>query len=142
MRRVLLPVSLLVVAVGVFAAMASANPAKPVTTKFSVIEIHKSSHSTRHSFINRGALVRTNDRDDVVGHDVVKFSPRTHQRFEVKGTAFFMGEGTLKVQGGATQGNNTIPIIGGTGEFNGAAGKVKTHQLSKKRTRLTFIFVQ
>lgn len=142
MRRVLLLASLLAVAVAVFAAMASAKPAKTTTTKFSVIEIRKSTHARRHSFIARGALVRVNDRDDVVGHDVVKFSPRSKGRFEVKGTAFLKGEGTLKVQGGVTKGNDTVPIIGGTGDFNGAAGKLKTHQLSKKKTRLTFIFVQ
>ena len=39
-------------------------------------------------------------------------------------------------------GDNRLSIIGGTGEFNGAAGKLKTRNLGHKKTLLTFAFVQ
>lgn len=146
MRRALLTAFLLAIAIGAVAATASARSARTTTTKIQVVEIQKSSRPTHHSFISRGVLVQPGDRDDVVGHDVVKFTPRKghgHQnQLEVKGVAHFRDRGSLKVQGGAGPGDNRLPIIGGSGDFNGAAGKLKTHNLGHKRTLLTFIFVQ
>ena len=76
----------------------------------------------------------------------MKFTPQKnhnrHGELKVKGVAHFRGQGSLKVQGGAGPGDNRVPIVGGTGAFNGAGGKLETHNLGHKMTRLTFIFVQ
>ncbi len=146
MRRAFVSVLLVAIAIAAVAATASARNAKTTTTTLRVVEIRKSSQQTRRSFITRGVLVQPGDRNDVVGHDVVKFTPRKHHgrhnQLGVKGVAHFRDRGSLKVQGGAGPGDNRLPIIGGTGDFNGAAGKLKTHNLGKRKTLLTFIFVQ
>ncbi len=52
------------------------------------------------------------------------------------------GEASSRAELWCCPGDNRLPIIGGSGEFNGAAGKLKTHNLGKRKTLLTFIFVQ
>lgn len=146
MRRVFLLVSLTVVAIVALAALASAKNANTTTTKFSVIDVQQSSRAIHNGFVTRGDLVQPGDRDDVLGHDVVKFKPRQsadrHNRYEIKAVAHLRDRGSLKVQGGVGPGDNKIPIVGGTDDFNGAAGKLLTHNLGKNTTRLTFVFVQ
>ena len=133
--------SLAVLAFVAIAATASAR----TETRFSAIDIKTSvRHVNRTTIIQRGRLVNPFDRDEVVGHDVVKisFHPKSRSA-RVRAIAFFRGQGSLKVKGHLGSGrNNRIPIIGGTGAFNGAAGKLKLHDLSSRRTLLTFIFVQ
>jgi hypothetical protein len=144
LRKLLLLASLAAVAVASFAIMASSAGAR-TETRFSVLEIQKSQHKVGPTtIISRGRLVNLADRDDVVGHDVVKISFHPKSRTaRVRAIGYFRGQGSLKVKGRITGGKtNRIPIIGGTGAFNGAAGKLKVRNLSSRRTLLTFIFVQ
>jgi hypothetical protein len=137
MRKVLLGILAAVVAVAVVSAPASAQR----VTKIGVIEIRKARH--HHGNVNtaRGLLVH---RGVPVGHDVIKFTVLGHRRARLRAIAYFTGRGSLKVKGviSGRNNNNRLPIIGGTGAFNGAAGKVKVNNLGHQRAHLTFVFVQ
>src|SRR6266516_6772532 len=119
MRRVFLLVSLAAVAIAAIAASASAQTA----TKFSVVAVNKSSQRSGHSIIVRQRLLQPGNLSNQVGHATVKITPR-HRRVRIRGVGVFRGEGSLKVRGTEGPGDNRLPIIGGTGEFNGAAGKL------------------
>jgi hypothetical protein len=136
MRRVLLLAGVTALAVAAMAASASAQR----TTTLSVIAVQKSQHRVSHTrFISKGALVRSNR---VVGHYRARFTFRRHSRnTHINAVAKFR-RGSLKVNGTQGPGDNRVPIIGGTGRFNGAAGKLKTHNLGHNQTLLTFVFVQ
>ena len=148
MRRLLLLVGLITVAIAAMAAMASAR----TETRFSVVhsdskEGHPAGHNT---FIQRGRL-RSPVTNRVVGHDVIKAKllPRRNA-VRIRIVSRFRGQGSLKALGVVSARHNPsrIPIIGGTGAFNGAAGKLKARGLSTFRgggvnkTLFTFIFVQ
>jgi len=143
MRKLFLLASVAAVAIAAVAIVSSASAR--TETRFSVIDVKTHARQvSRTTVIQRGRLVNPADQDQVVGHDVVKiaFHPKSRTA-RIRAIAFFRGQGSLKVKGTFGGGrNNRIPIIGGRGAFNGAAGKLKTHTLSKRKTLLTFIFVQ
>jgi len=138
MRRIFLAVALAAIAV---AAMAATASAQRVTT-IRVVAVQTSQHRSGHSFIAKGRLAEPGHLSDVVGRYQAKFTPRGHRGVRIRGVASFFGQGTLKVKGVQRPRDNRILVIGGTGHFNGAAGKLKTRNLSKRNTRLTFVFVQ
>ena len=119
-----------------FAATAFAQQ----TTTISVVAVQKSQQRAGHNtVIAKGALVGSSR---VVGHYRAKFTFHRHNRnLRIRAVAKFR-RGSLKVKGTQGRGDNRIPIIGGTGRFNGAAGKLKTHNLGRNKTLLTFVFVQ
>ena len=132
MRRFLVLGALVALVAGVVAASAGAR----TESRFSVVA--KSTHANRlsgHRFLVRGQLLQPGDLDDIVGHFAAKFGRHgaTHA------IARFPG-GNIKVQG--NRNTNRIPIIGGSGVWNGAAGKLKTHNINKRLTLLTFVVVQ
>jgi hypothetical protein len=138
MRKVLLALAL--AAIVALAGVATAGAR--TETRFTVLEIQKSSHRVGDSFVAHGALYALGGGR--VGRDVVKVTQVGKRRLRVKALARFRGQGSLKVKGVLGRGlnNNRVPIIGGKGAFNGAAGKVKVHNLHHNRTLLTFAFVQ
>ena len=140
MRKVLLLVSLAAVAVAAVAATASAR----TETRFAVVASKGHGHSLGgHSFLVHGRLSQPGDRDAHVGRYEAKFTQRSNHTLRLRAVANFRGEGSLKAKGLLSRGpNSRVPIIGGTGAFNGAAGKLKIHNLRHGRALLTFIFVQ
>ena len=125
-----------IAAVGVLALAASGQTA----TKIGVISVRKSQSFSHNVGRERGVLVHRGVR---VGDYSIRFKVIRPHRARARAIASFTGRGSLKIKGVFGTGkNNRIPIIGGTGEFNGAAGKLKTHELSGRRTHLTFLFVQ
>jgi hypothetical protein len=149
MRKLLLLASLAAVAVVAIVATAGAK----TETRFSVVHVDsKPGHPIGHnSFIQRGKLLLPSDHHVVVGHDVIK--AKLHLRraaVRLRIVARIRGEGSLKAKGIVTGKHNPsrLPIIGGTGAFNGAAGKLKIRGQTRFRggglrtTRFTFIFVQ
>jgi hypothetical protein len=135
MRRFLWIGALVAVLGALFATSAGAR----TETRFSVIAHQTSGHRAGNQFVIHGRLLQPGDRDDVVGRFRAKFS----RRGRVHAVAVFP-DGKLKAQGN-TRGNRNgrrIPIVGGSGRWNGAAGKLKTHNLGHHETLLTFIVVQ
>src|SRR5437764_8724279 len=131
MRRV---ITLVVIAALAFAALAATAAAR-TESRFNLVEIVKSAHRSGNTVVTHGKLVVPGDRDDVVGVDRVKFS-RTGN---IHAVAHFP-DGSIKAQGNADA--NRIIIVGGSGRWNGAAGKIKFHSLSHRRTLLHFAVVQ
>jgi len=117
------------------AAFAAATAGARVESKFSVVEIQKSGHRAGNRFVTRGVLVQPGDRDNVLGTDRVKFSRKGNIH-----AVLFFPDGKLKAQGNANA--SRIIITGGTRRWNGAAGKVKFRQLSRRRTLLNISVVQ
>jgi hypothetical protein len=138
-RRVLLLVGLTTLAVAAIAATASAQR----VTKLRVITYRQHGHRVSHnSFLIRGLLKDAANRSNRVGRFEAKFTRRPHHRTAVRAVAIFDRTGSLKVKGVQGPRDNRIPIIGGTGAFNGAAGKLITRDLRGNHTLLTFLFVQ
>jgi hypothetical protein len=131
MRRSVLLGALVAVIGAVFAATAGAR----VETRFSVIAQQTGGHQAGRHFVTRGRLLQPGDRDDVVGHYRSKFG--RHGR--VHAVALF-GDGAIKLQGNTNA--SRIPIVGGRGRWNGAAGKVKTRNLRGGDQLITFVIVQ
>jgi hypothetical protein len=131
MRRFLWVGALVAVLGAVIVSTAGAR----IESRFSVLAHQTSGHPVGNHFISRGRLVQPGDRDDVVGRYRAKFS----RHGGVHAIAKFP-DGTIKIQGNGSA--HRVPIIGGTGRWNGAAGKVKTRNLRHGYTLLTFIVVQ
>src|SRR5690348_11877501 len=127
MRRVLLVGVLAAVAIAAFAATAGAR----TESKFSLIEVQKAQHRVGHKFITHGNLYTTGGT--FVGTDRVKFSPRGHGTIHARAR---FGGGTLKAQGKVNA--SRILIVGGSGRWNGAAGKINFRSLSHRKTLLRF----
>jgi hypothetical protein len=139
MRRAFLFISLVAIATIAIAATASAR----TETRFSVVASKGHGHQVgSHSFLQHGRLSQPGDRDDVVGRYQAKFTQRSNHKLRLRAVASFPGQGSLKAKGFLSGRNSRVPIIGGTGAFNGAAGKLKIHNLRHGRALLTFIFVQ
>jgi hypothetical protein len=141
MRKALLPLAVAVVAVVVMAATASAR----TETRFTVVGSKPHGHRLApHKFLEHGRVSLPGDSDDIIGRYVSRATELGHHRLRSRVITHFRGRGSLKAKGVETFTSNEsrIPIIGGTGEFNGAAGKLIVDNLSRGRLLVTFIFVQ
>jgi hypothetical protein len=138
MRRVLVLAALAAFAIAAIAAPASAQR----VTKIRVVAIQKSIHRVGRTVRARGKLVKPHHRHHRVGRYHARFRPRGRHRVSIRAVAIFRGEGSLKIKGTEGRHDNRLVVIGGTGEFNGAAGKLKTRDLRGNKTLLTFLFVQ
>ena len=148
MRKLVLLISLVTVAVAAMSATAGAR----AETRISAVHIDTKGHPAGHNtLVQRGKLLLPANHRVVVGHDVIKL--RLHPRrgtARIRIVASFRGQGSLKALGiiGRKHNPSRLPIIGGTGAFNGAAGKLKIRGLSRfaggglRTTLFRFIFVQ
>src|SRR5947207_2290523 len=105
-------------------AMLSGSASARTESHFTVIGVTKSSHPSGESgVIVRDKLVVPGDRDHVIGHARIKFTPVKTDSVRARGV-FSLGGGTLKVKGtfGVTGSTGRINVIGGTRRWNGAAG--------------------
>jgi hypothetical protein len=127
------------------ARVASAKPR--AETRFTLLEVTTSQRRVGHGFVSRAKLFIPGTHD-LVGHDIVAGQPCQSRRcIKIRALAHINGEGDLKIRGRVRRGassraNRRFLIIGGTGEFNGAAGKVIVASLNTRRTLLHFDFVQ
>ena len=140
MRRVLALAVVTALAVVAIGATASAQR----VTKFSVVAIQKSQRRvSNRSLISKGRLAQVGNLSNTVGHYHARFTFRRKTRTaRIRAVAFFGRHTSLKAKGIQGPHDNRLPIIGGTGAFDGAAGKLKTRNLGRNRTLLTFAFVQ
>jgi hypothetical protein len=129
MRRVLLVGVLAAVAVAALVGTAGAR----TESRFSLIEVAKAQHRVGNKIITHGNLYTTGG--SFVGTDRVKFSKRGNIHARAR-----FGGGTLKAQGNVNA--SRILVIGGTGRWNGAAGKINFRPLSRHKTLLRFAIVQ
>ncbi len=137
MRKVIPLLAIAGLCLGVLAASAAAR----VESRFTVIGLTKSSHPVHGGVIVRDTLVVPGDRNEVVGHARIKFTPRAHRSVRARGV-FVVGGGTLKVKGVFSGSSGRINVIGGTRHWNGAAGKVKLSNAGQGAERYAFTVVQ
>ena len=137
MRKLISTTALAGLAVGLVAATAAAQTA----TTFSVVTLTKSSHPSGQDIIVQSKLVEPAERSEVIGHGLARFTPRAHNRVRAR-IVFYLADGSLKVAGVFGPRDNQLNIIGGTGRWNGASGKVKLHDAGKGAERYTFTVAQ
>ena len=115
------------IALAVLAIPASAR----LDHHFSVITKRTSSHRSGDTFRFTEKLFATFNRNDQVGHDQVRCHASRSHKFKCRATVHLNGEvggsGSLRVNGNIGRGDNRLNLVGGTGDFGGAAGKVVTH---------------
>jgi hypothetical protein len=134
-----------IVPAGLVAAIAVAALAIPASASFdhhfSVIERQTSSDRSGDTFSFKGKLFATFNRHDRVGRDrgectqgarKVRCAARAHLNGEVGGF------GDIKVKGNLGRHDDRLNVVGGSGDFNGVAGKVLVHDLGHNKSRLHF----
>jgi hypothetical protein len=82
-------------------------------------------------FSFREQLFATFNPDDQVGNDRVRCRQGGDHKFKCRAIVHLNGEvggvGFLSVKGNIGRGDNRLNVVGGTDDFDGAAGKVIAH---------------
>ena len=137
MRKVLIGAVAALAVTGIAATAASGR----VVSKFSVVAVARHERVVGKTDVIGGVLKPVGD-DQVIGRFKIKETPISGGRERERANTFFRGEGLIKVRGVEGAGDNRLQIVGGTGAWNGASGKVLTRGLSEKRELLTYTVVQ
>lgn len=123
MRRIAIAAIAAIAALAVFAVPASAR----IDHHFSVITKEIAFHGGGDSFRLREALFSTADPSLQVGNDRVRCH-QTGEKFKCRAVVNLNGRvggaGSLFVNGNIGRGDSRLNVVGGTGDFAGAAGKV------------------
>jgi hypothetical protein len=118
------------------AAVTGTTAGAQTVSKFSVQTVNSHPlHGARTNIIV-GRLAEPGEAE-FVGRFAAKFGRRQH----VKAIASFNGRGRIKFAG-SFRNNNRLQILGGSGVWNGASGKVKVHNIAHGEVILTFTVVQ
>jgi hypothetical protein len=116
-----------------FAAAITSSAGAQTAERFTVVDVPK--RLTHHNTVTVGILTRPGTRNDVIGHDKIKFNPHTgHAR-----GVFLLPNGKIKAVGFID--NGRLKVVGGTRGYNGVAGEVKIHKSRGNDTPLTFVLV-
>ena len=127
-------------AIAALGAAVLAAPAVAFDHHFTVFAVQKSFHEAGpNRFVDTDKLFDPNNRSRKVGRDRAKchgFSspPRVkcHAFFRLNGR--IGGIGIIRVRGDLDPaGDNRVNVVGGSGQFNGVAGKMKLHGVKGRR---------
>ena len=136
MRKVILAAVL-----GAFGSAALAVPASAsFDHHFTVLE-KQSFHvlPNGEAFTIRGQLFDPRDHDDKVGNDHGRCRIRPHEVLRCRGVMHFNGEiggsGDIKYRGNVRRDDSRLNVTGGSGDFNGVAGKWVFENLNKPGTK-------
>ena len=140
---------------GVIAALGVAMLAIPASASFdrhfSVISKQVSGEPVgENAFRFKDKLLQPHNRDNRVGRDegicraVSRRAIRCHAVVHLNGE--IGGFGDIRVRGNiaavAGRGDNRLNVVGGTGDFNGVAGKLLLHNLGRRADKLHFDLVR
>jgi hypothetical protein len=139
------------IAVGVLAAVAIAVLAVPAFASFdrhfSVISKGVSERNIPNGFVFKDKLLDPNNRQDRVGRVRGKCrirrearKVRCHAVVHLNGN--LGGFGDIRVRGDLGRGDNRLNVVGGTGDFDGVAGKILLHNLGRNTDKLHFDLVR
>src|SRR5262245_40507572 len=138
MRKVLLIAAVAALAItGIIATAASGQ----VVSKFRVVAVARHEHVVGNTDVIGGVLQPVGE-ENVIGRFKIKETPISGDREREPANTCFRGDGLIKIKGVEGAGDNRLQIIGGTGVWNGASGKVLTQGLSGHRELLTYTVVQ
>jgi hypothetical protein len=91
------------------------------------------------AFRFRGKLFDRRNRSDRVGRDRGHCSVRPHETLQCRGTFHLNGEiggfGDIKYRGNLRPRDNRLNVVGGSGDFNGVAGKWVFQALNRSGTK-------
>ena len=143
MRKFVLAGVIATLGVAMFAIPASAS----FDRHFSVIEKQVSGGPVgEHAFRFKNKLVQPHNRDNRVGSDQGICREAPHRKLRCRAVVHLNGEiggfGDIRVRGNIGRGDNRLNVVGGTGDFNGVAGKVLLHGLSPRADKLHFDLVR
>jgi hypothetical protein len=121
-----------VAAASLLALAVSAAPASArIDHHFSVLSNQVAQHRHGDAFRFREQLFQVDNPANQVGNDRVQCRQGGDHKFKCVAAVHFNGEvggfGFLFVKGNIGRGDDRLNITGGTDDFDGAAGKVKTH---------------
>ncbi len=133
-----------VILAGVLAAFGSAAVSVPASASFdphfTVFE-KQSFHvlPNRDAFTIRGGLYDPRNHDDRVGNDHGVCKIRPHEVLRCHGIMHLNGEiggsGDIKYRGNVRRGDTRLNVTGGSGDFNGVAGKWVFENVNKPGTK-------
>ncbi len=131
-------------------ALALAAPAvtNAFTPHFSVISKSVEDHRTQGGgFAFKDNFFDPANPSNSIGRDRGRCKPRSHDVIHCRAIAFFNGElggeGTITVKGNLKRGDaRRLNVTGGTGDFNGAAGKAVITTLGAETDRIDFDLVR
>jgi len=92
-----------------------------------------------NAFRFRGKLFDRRNRSDRVGRDRGHCNVVSHNALQCRGTFHLNGEiggfGDIKYRGNLRRRDNRLNVVGGSGDFNGVAGKWVFQALNRSGTR-------
>jgi hypothetical protein len=134
MRKFMVAAALAVLGAALLASSASA-----FDRHFNVLSEQKSFHGVgQNAFVDTDKLLDPNDRSSKVGRDrarchVRPHGVRCHAVIHLNGK--IGGFGDIRVRGDLGRGGDLrVNVVGGSGEFNGVAGKMTIHSTKYRRT--------
>ena len=96
-------------------------------------------HETANGFRFKGKLFDPGNRHNRVGRDHGVCKVRPHNALKCRGTYHFNGEiggfGDIKVKGNLHGDDFRLNVVGGSGDFNGVAGKEVFRNLNRRGTK-------
>ena len=135
MRKLMLVAVLAVLGAGLLA-----NSASAFDHHFRVFEKLSFHNPNGDAFRYRGKLFDPRNRDNRVGRDHGVCNVRRHvDSLRCRGAVHLNGEiggfGDIKYRGNLRRDDNRLNFVGGSGDFNGAAGKLLVRNLNESGTR-------
>ena len=142
MRKLILTGAIATLGVGLLATSASAS----FDHHFSVIAKQVSGHQVgQHAFVFKDKLLQPGNRSNRVGRDKGKCREGSHKircHVVVHLNGEIGGLGDLLLAGNFGPADQRLNVVDGTGDFNGVAGKMVLHSLSRNTDRLHFDLVR
>ena len=136
MRKLIVTGAIATLGVGLLVTSASAS----FYHHFRVVEKARF-HQVRNgkAFRFKARLFDPRNRHDRVGRDHGLCRIRPHETLRCRGTYHLNGEiggfGDIKVRGNIRPHDNRLNVVGGSGDFNGVAGKFQFRNLNKSGTK-------
>ena len=135
MRKFIVAATLAALGVALFAVPASAS----FDRHFRVYE-KAVFHETANGFRFKGKLFDPGNRHNRVGRDrgrvkIEDHPPVGHVRGVIRLNGEIGGRGKIKYRGNIRRNDNRLIVVGGTGDFNGVAGKVVFHNVNRIGTK-------
>ena len=123
-----------------------ASPAFAFDHHFTVLAKVKSIEPAGHNFFRfRDRLLDPNNRHDKVGRDHGKCRQK-HRHIKCHGVVHLNGEiggfGDIRFRGDLDPGDDHLVVTGGSGQFDGVAGKLTQHNVTERITRYHFDLVR
>jgi hypothetical protein len=134
---------ILVVVLAALGVTLLASPAFAFDHHFSVLAKQKSAQRTHNSVRFKDKLLDPKNRHDRVGrdHGKCRFIPRS-EHVKCRAVIHLNGEiggvGDIRIKGDFERHDNRVNVVGGSGQFNGVAGKAKIHSVGRGIDKIHF----